>query len=142
MCDPRIWRRICRYRIDPSFWIWTKLTNSESFDRLHFSIWFTLSRSMPFHFYSTPHIARLTQTIKTSNSCCSTDLLISTYIYLYTHNKSKIYKRIYNKIYVKLRMFHLSNASNSAKKKIFLERKKEKVSKNAKQHFEISFRGF
>lgn len=69
---------------------------NRQFDQIHFSI--VSSRSTLFHFHSIPYIARSTQTIKTSNSRCSIDLLISTYIYLYTHNKSKIYKRIYQNI--------------------------------------------
>lgn len=103
---------------------------NRQFDQIHFSI--VSSRSTLFHFHSIPYIARLTQTIKTSNSRCSIDLLISTYIYLYTYNKSKIYKRIYQNIpKIANVVIHggkkrSSNASNSTRKKIFLEEKKKK----------------
>lgn len=71
---------------------------NRQFDQIHFSI--VSSRSTLFHFHSIPYIARLTQTIKTSNSRCSIDLLTSIYIHI-TNQK---YINEFIKIYLKLRM--------------------------------------
>lgn len=119
---------------------------NRQFDQIHFSI--VSSRSTLFHFHSIPYIARSTQTIKTSNSRCSIDLLISTYIYLYTYNKSKIYKRIYQNIAKIANVSFMEERRDHRMHRIPRERKfswrkkkkKEKVSRNPKQHFEISWR--
>lgn len=116
---------------------------NRQFDQIHFSI--VSSRSTLFHFHSIPYIARSTQTIKTSNSRCSIDLLTSIYIHI-TNQK---YINEFIKIYLKLRMFHswrkeeIIECIEFHEKENFLggkKKKKEKVSRNPKQHFEISWR--